>query len=105
MTDIAFHPEARAEFDAAAIYYEAQRTGLGHDYVAAVERALAQICDFPASGPVYGKTHCRRLGAPRFPYGIIYRITDAGIWIVAVAHAKRRPGYWRKRLPGPTRSG
>jgi toxin ParE1/3/4 len=36
---------------------------------------------------------------PRFPYLVIFLEADAAIQLVAVAHGKRRPGYWRKRLP------
>ncbi|MCL4204555.1 MAG: hypothetical protein KJ000_18875 [Pirellulaceae bacterium] len=34
----------------------------------------------------------------RFPFVIVYRVTANHIEIVAVAHARREPGYWRKRL-------
>lgn len=40
----------------------------------------------------------RRKGVAGFPYGIIYYLTDSEIVIVAYAHEKRRPGYWRHRL-------
>jgi len=34
----------------------------------------------------------------RFPFSIVYYVADDTIRIVAVAHAKRRPGYWRTRV-------
>jgi hypothetical protein len=34
----------------------------------------------------------------KFPYSVIYKEKDEVILIVAVAHAKRRPGYWRGRI-------
>ena len=34
----------------------------------------------------------------RFPYLIVYRVTASAIQVVAVAHARRRPGYWKTRL-------
>jgi plasmid stabilization system protein ParE len=40
----------------------------------------------------------RRLLVPRFPYGLLYRVEDERIFIVAVAHFSRRPGYWRSRI-------
>ncbi len=42
--------------------------------------------------------YLRRKGIDVFPYGIVYFVRDAEIIVVAYAHDKRRPGYWRKRL-------
>jgi plasmid stabilization system protein ParE len=41
--------------------------------------------------------NCRRILLHRFPFFIVYRFRQARIEIVAVAHARRRPGYWRER--------
>jgi hypothetical protein len=34
----------------------------------------------------------------RFPFSIVYYTVDDIVRVVAVAHGKRRPGYWRRRL-------
>jgi hypothetical protein len=36
----------------------------------------------------------------RFPYGVIYRVREEVIWVVAIAHMRRRPGYWLDRVRG-----
>ena len=33
-----------------------------------------------------------------FPYAVVFMEKPEHIWIVAVMHMKRRPGYWRERL-------
>ncbi|WP_437690624.1 hypothetical protein [Sorangium sp. So ce176] len=39
----------------------------------------------------------RRVRLTRFPYLVVYRDEPTRILVVAIAHAKQRPGYWRKR--------
>jgi hypothetical protein len=37
-----------------------------------------------------------------FPFSIVYFVRDEEtIVIAAIAHAKRRPGYWARRIPEP----
>jgi plasmid stabilization system protein ParE len=93
---VEFHPEAEAEFIAAAEYYEAHAKNLGLDFISAVERAYRRLVEFPDSGHPFGE-RLRRVLVPGFPYAVIYRPTADRILIVAVAHLHRRPGYWRAR--------
>jgi plasmid stabilization system protein ParE len=51
---VAFHPEADAEFLAAARYYEGQAENLGLDFVAAVQRTYQRLAAFPESGHPFG---------------------------------------------------
>ncbi len=99
MKPIVFHPEARAEFDAAAVYYEQQREGLGLEFQEEVEAGVERIQQFPGSFPLHGQTGRRKHVLHRFPYTIFYLELDDSIWIAAVAHQKRRPGYWMDREP------
>ena len=96
MRAVEFHPEAEAEFVAAAQYYEAQAKNLGLDFVAAVERAYGRLVEFPESGHPFGG-RLRRFLVPGFPYAVIYRADAERVFIVAVAHLHRRPDYWRVR--------
>ena len=97
MRSVELHPEAEAEFIAAAQYYEAQTPNLGLDFVAIVQRSYLQLLDFPNSGRPFGR-RLRRLLLPRFPYGLLYRVEPERIYVVAVMHLHRQPGYWRSRL-------
>ncbi len=99
MRRVEFHPEAEAEFLSAARRFEEQTENLGADFIAAVERTYRRVLLFPESGRAYGR-RLRRVLVPRFPYGLLYRVEPERIFIVAVAHLSRRPGYWRSRLRG-----
>jgi len=93
---VGFHPEAEAEFIAAAHHYERQAENLGLDFISAVERTYRRLMSFPESGHPFGR-RLRRVLVPGFPYGLLYRIKPDEIFIVAVAHLRRRPGSWRHR--------
>lgn len=94
---IGFHPEADAELTEAAQFYEGRQPGLGSDLLAEVERALGQILTHPEALQRIGR-RARRKPLWRFPYNLIYAVYPDRIRVVAFAHQKRRPYYWRKRL-------
>jgi toxin ParE1/3/4 len=96
MPGIAFHTHAAEEMRAAAAYFEARERGLGDQFLDEVEEGLQRIRQFPRLWPIYDGEY-RRYLLKRFPFGLIYRIDAAQIFIVAVAHLRRRPGYWRSR--------
>ena len=97
MKRVEFHEEARAEFLAAAVYYEGQAPDLGHEFVTLIERTYTRLQDFPEIGRPFG-ARLRRVIVPRFPYGLVLRAEADRIFMVAVMHLHRRPGYWRSRL-------
>ena len=105
---IGFHPDADAEVTDAAQYYEVRKSGLGSDLLVEVERALNQILTNPGASPRIGR-RVRRKSLWRFPYNLLYAVYPDRIRVLACAHQKRRPFYWRKRLKdtaereGPTR--
>lgn len=94
---IRFHPAADAEVTEAAQYYEVRKSGLGSDLLGEVERALDQILTNPNAYQQIGR-RVRRKSLWRFPYNLIYAVYSDRIRILAFAHQKRRPFYWRKRL-------
>ena len=97
MKHIIFLPKAKEEMNEAASYYESQASGLGMDYLSEVERAVASISESPMTWPKIEGEIRRRL-LQRFPFGILYYIESEEIVILAVAHLRRRPGYWKKRI-------
>ncbi len=97
MRSVEFHPEAQDEFISAAQFYERQAEGLGLDFIMTVQQAYERLLEAPASGPPFGR-RLRRLLVPKFPYGLLYRVEPERIYIIAVMHLHRRPGYWRSRL-------
>jgi plasmid stabilization system protein ParE len=94
---VRFHPEAEAEFIAAGEFYEAQAAGLGFDFVAEVRHAARTIAAHPEVGHRFSK-RLRRTLVRRFPYGLLYRVDADTIFVVAVMHLRRRPGYWKGRV-------
>ena len=73
-----------------------QRPALGAALKLEVQAVIERISDLPYSGSPAEDT-LRRTHLPRFPFSIVYRLTDGEIEIVAVVHQRRRPGYWRER--------
>ena len=91
--------DAAAELAEAVAWYEERRFGLGNALFEAVAAALDTIASHPEVGAGYGRdTRVRRLPVKRFPYQVIYLLSDDTIVVVAVAHTRRRPGYWRDRV-------
>jgi len=94
---------ADEEAGAAADWYNAQRRGLGTDFLEALDRLLARVVDAPESySRVEDYTGVRdlRQGLLRpFPYKVIFEaVSQEKLIVLAVAHTSRRPGYWRDRL-------
>lgn len=93
---IALHPDAEAELEAAVARYEGERRGVGLRFAAAVAAALDRLASSPELGP-WLVPGVRRLLVPGFPYGIVYVPEAERLIVLAVAHGRRRPGYWRRR--------
>ncbi len=93
---IRFLEPARDEFLAAVDFYEQQAAGLGDEFTAEVEQGLTTVEQTPQIGVPYIR-NTRRLLLRRFPYNIVYIVESDAIVIIAVAHQRRRPGYWAKR--------
>ena len=96
---LTFHPEARDEFLAAAAYYDAAVPGLGNRFLVAVRRATDLVLTHPTSGTPRS-SGARRTLVTGFPYDVVYQVRESVVEVLAVAHQRRRPGYWRERLTG-----
>ena len=100
VTSVEFLPAAQAEFEAAAEWYEGARRGLGADFVDHVEAVLELIAQQPNRFPRWDEdARYSRAKVPRFPFFLFYLAEGEGVHIVAVAHGRREPGYWRQRAP------
>jgi len=95
-------PEASAELEDAALWYEGQRLGLGLELVHAVDLALEQIAGWPQIGRrVAGlptSLPVRKVPVKRFPYHVVYLTWEGTLRILAFAHDCREPGYWLSRI-------
>jgi hypothetical protein len=94
--NFAFHPEAEAEFKETIAYYETCDAGLGLDFAKEVYSAVQNVVDYPSLWPEIDPEIHRCL-VHRFPFGVLYSIEPAGIFILAVMHLHRAPDYWKHR--------
>jgi toxin ParE1/3/4 len=97
MDGVTFHPDVIQEVKAAFNWYEEQAQGLGDDFIAELERAFVHIQQSPQMWPKFSLNSQRYL-LPRFPFAIIYQYKSLGLYILAVMHQQRKPGYWIKRI-------
>jgi plasmid stabilization system protein ParE len=92
--------EALEEAEEAARWYaersETAAVGLAEE----LDAAIVQIERTPKAWPPYAY-NTRRFLLRRFPYSVVYRVYANRVIVIAVAHAHRRPGYWRARLRDP----
>jgi plasmid stabilization system protein ParE len=91
-----FHPEAEAEFLEAIAFYEESEPALGEEFALEVYAAVRNILSYPKAWPVL-EGEVRRCLTNRFPYGILYSVEPGRVYILAVMHLHRRPGYWKQR--------
>ena len=90
------HPEAVAEAQAAYGWYREGNETAAEAFLAELDRAVELISE----GPMQLPTHLhgtRRFLLRRFPFGVVYRQIGETVQIVAFAHARRKPGYWKGR--------
>ena len=91
-----YHPEAEAELVDAAEYYEKQLSGLGAEFLDAVDAAVDVVVSDPPRHASCGQG-VRRYLLQRFPYALYYRAGAEEIRILAVKHHSRHPDYWKNR--------
>jgi plasmid stabilization system protein ParE len=93
---VEFHPLAADEAEAAERWYRERNEIAAARFQKEIDRVVELISDRSNTGsPYVGNT--RRVLLRRFPFFIVYRVRGDNVQIVAVAHARRRPGYWRAR--------
>lgn len=95
-------PAAGQELREATNWYEDEQPGLGNDLLTEVDVTIEYIVRWPDLAPplpVPGTRHqARRAPLSRFPFGIIYVVVGDTLWVLAIAHGRRRPLYWRDRM-------
>ncbi len=93
---VRFHPEAEQEAQRAFQWYNERSASAARAFLADLDHAILRVTEAPARWPHYQGT-TRRYIFQRFPFSLIYRIMDDAIEVIAVAHHRRRPGYWSNR--------
>jgi plasmid stabilization system protein ParE len=90
-----FHPEADEEYLRAADYYFGIAQDLGLKFFDEIEGLIRDVANTPDTYPFFDGP-VRRHFSTDFPYALLYIDQIDRIFIVAVSHMKRRPGYWRE---------
>ncbi len=96
MLNLIFHPDIEHEVKASYEWYQKQAVGLGDDYLNELEKAYQAIVELPDTWPKF-QNNLRRFLLSKFPFSVIYQFNQETIFIVAVMHNSRKPGYWRER--------
>jgi plasmid stabilization system protein ParE len=99
---VRFEDEADAEYRLAGRWYEERREHLGIEFFDAVDATIDQIVEMPEAGALVPRIPSdlpvRRRAVTRFPYHVVYTATTTEIRILAIAHDRRKPGYWQGLL-------
>ncbi|MDB6122182.1 MAG: plasmid stabilization system [Pedosphaera sp.] len=100
MANLKYDPLAKEEIKLAIVYYESCREGLGKAFLSVIESSIQKFLLNPFR---YRKIsgRFRRCLVERFPYGIIFSVEEDFIFIAAVMHLNREPGYWKERIKAP----
>lgn len=101
MKPVTLDPQADEELLLAAAWYEEQREGLAQAFLRQTQRTMNRISENPHWFPkadTPSATVVRRAPVFRFPYSVLYCERSDDILILAISHAKRRPGYWFNRI-------
>jgi plasmid stabilization system protein ParE len=94
---VEFHLGAALEYDSTFEWYLERSEVAASRFIVEVELALVAIGENPDRWPL-GRRGTRKFILPNFPFALIYREFPSKIQIIAVAHGKRRPDYWKERL-------
>jgi plasmid stabilization system protein ParE len=89
-------PAAAKDLQRAHEWYEAEREGLGGDFLEEVRQTIVRVAATPEAYAVVSRD-TRKCLVRRFPYGVFFRILDEVVVIVACYHLRRRPASWKRR--------
>lgn len=93
------HADAMRELDAAIGWYNQRQFGLGLALHTAAQSILDRIAENPLGGMSSGRHQYRYWRTPRFPYAIYWVELHDTTWVIAIAHTRQRPDYWKHRSP------
>lgn len=95
---IEFHPLAELEIAEAAAFYDARSEALGDHFIALIHAAIEQVRKFPNAAVLIEERVRRKVLTEPFPFSVLYAFTDTVLFVVAVAHHRRHPDYWKDRI-------
>jgi plasmid stabilization system protein ParE len=94
---ISLSAQAELELVEGAAYYAREANAeIAEAFISEFDRSAKLLGEYPKLGTIW-RGRIRRLPLRRFPYSIVYSLSQAEVRILAVAHQRRRPGFWRGR--------
>jgi plasmid stabilization system protein ParE len=96
MSEVLLRPAASADVEDAFLWYESHEAGLGDEFLSQIQATPQAIGENPLRFPVVHQ-NTRRALVRRFPYGVLYRVVDDVVLVVACFHARRDPRRWGER--------
>jgi plasmid stabilization system protein ParE len=94
--DFVLRPAAVADLRQAYRWYEAERRGLGEEFLSEVRTSIANVVNAPGAYAVVHRD-TRRALVRRFPYGLFFRTIEDTVVFIACYHLHRRPASWKRR--------
>lgn len=94
---VSFHPAAAQEAESTYDWYATRNPSAAHGFREELRHAVDAVSANPDTWPRHG-SRARRYVFPQFPFSLVYVLRGEAVEVIAVAHGRRRPGYWRSRL-------
>jgi len=94
---VTFVDAAAEELREVVSFLRRQAPGRDDRFLIELGGAVERLAENPYVGPLVAP-EVRRIGLRRFPYNLVYEVRGADIYVLAVAHQRRDPGYWRDRF-------
>jgi hypothetical protein len=92
-----FHPQAEQEYLTSLAWYRDRSLVAALNFESVFELAAERIGETPQRWPIYYRDF-RKYILKQFPFSIVYQDFSNEIMVFAVAHGRRRPGYWKDRV-------
>jgi toxin ParE1/3/4 len=96
---VRLRPRARRELREATNWYRERSGEAANRFAAEVRQVLQHLEQFPGTGgfvPGVADRDVRRLPVHNFPYHVVFVRLKSHISVLAIAHDRRRPGYWQE---------
>jgi plasmid stabilization system protein ParE len=96
--EVRYAPEAEDDVSDGYSFYEKRASGLGEEFLRAVDACISSISRSPEAHQRIYKSY-RRSVVRRFPYVVIYEYDGGVVTVYSVFHTSQDPNKWRERLP------